>query len=1094
MTRLRKSLYSVQKTLNHYRKRYLVALIVLVIAFITIGVLLNRNVTQANERKFTKEQSLNAKLTSHAISDRLQKLYTKSKLYNKIYLENPEINTKKLEEKFDYYTKKDSEILSYRVFPNKENPSINISYQQNFEVGILELLKKRLNQRWKTLKQQNRAVITDFYLNPDTQKFWILKPLYKNNSFLGISAVLVDLKPIIDKYLIPLRTDIYGSGYLLDEKGNVIWDHENEIIGKNVFKGLHKEYPSLLKVDERVINEKSGTASYNFIIRSKNKTTRKLISWEAVELLNKKIVLCITTSDIKVNKSLRTLRIQLIFIGLIFLLLIIIFSVVFYHSKSNLQIKDAEEKYRTLFNNAEDGFLIMKSKIYDCNPKAVDILGFNKSEIIGSTPLMFSPKKQPNGNNSEKLAFEYIKKAFNGIEQKFYWQHKDKNGELIDCIVRLKSVVLNGEKFIYAIIRDITEKKIVETKLKESQKDYKILTENISDIIWKVDADFNIRYISPSIKEYFPMQPSYFIDKNILDINKKDVLPDKIHRKLKKILRVLKNNKDCRTKKLEAPITYNKKTYWFESKFNSFYQDDKLDSIIVVSRDINHIKKMEANLIEEKQQLKIILESINEGVIAVDAQWNIILTNKTADSYLSGNKSHDKKLYHLFNIKTDTDHNCKYIMEKFKNENLSSLKINNVKVQMPNTAQSRILACSLAPILNDDNNFSGMVIIFQDVTNKHKIEKELEKSKKLDAISSLSNGIAHDFNNLLVAILGSISLVKYNTSNTDKNYNILEEAEEASLKAKKLTQQLMSFSQETEFIKKNETVNKLIKETVESIFSNSQIDIQLNLNAKKDLAAIDKYQLEDVIQNLISNALESIISTPHIKIVTKNITITKNNILNLDPNQYIKISISDNGVGIPDENLDRIFDPYFTTKEARAGLGLFTSFSAIKKHNGTIAVKSQKNKGSTFDIYLPLQTKKISEEKTASEISKRKVRALIMDDEKVVRNTMKRMLEKYGFENVLKSDAISTIEEYKKSLREKRPFDLVILDLTIPGKMNGILVLEELKKIDPTVKAIISSGYYDKEVISNPQKFGFIDAIQKPYNLHTLKKILSKHI
>jgi two-component system cell cycle sensor histidine kinase/response regulator CckA len=315
--------------------------------------------------------------------------------------------------------------------------------------------------------------------------------------------------------------------------------------------------------------------------------------------------------------------------------------------------------------------------------------------------------------------------------------------------------------------------------------------------------------------------------------------------------------------------------------------------------------------------------------------------------------------------------------------------------------------------------------------------------------------------------------------------------------AKNLTRQLLTFSSGGTPIKETTSIEKIIKEMAE--FSLRGSNSRCLYDIPKDIWKVqaDKNQISQVISNLMINADQAMPEGGIIKIKLENVVVKEDSLIPLNAGKYIKMNITDKGLGIAEKHLPKIFDPYFTTKQKGSGLGLATTYSIIEKHNGYITVESKLGAGTTFYIYLPAtETQDKTKEKDSEETQSNglKGRILLMDDEKIVRNALKRMLEKIGYETEFAIDGKEALEKYKKRLKIKKPFDAVILDLTIPGGMGGKETIKRMLELDPDVKAIVASGYSNDAVMANYKDYGFKGIITKPFDTNELSEAISKVI
>jgi PAS domain S-box-containing protein len=383
-------------------------------------------------------------------------------------------------------------------------------------------------------------------------------------------------------------------------------------------------------------------------------------------------------------------------------------------------------------------------------------------------------------------------------------------------------------------------------------------------------------------------------------------------------------------------------------------------------------------------------------------------------------------------------------------------------------------------------------------TEKRRMEEERLKMNKLESIGMLAGGIAHDFNNILTAILGNISLAKIYLKNDIKKVDAkINEAEKALFRARDLTQQLLTFSRGGVPVKKTILLEPLIKESV--LFALRGSSVQVNFNISEDIfpTDVDEGMIGQAINNLIINAVQAMPDGGSIDVAVDNIILeNKTTIegLQLEKGSYVKITIKDHGIGISNEHIAKIFDPYFTTKEKRTGLGLATTFSIIQKHGGHITVNSELGIGTIFNIYLVASPEHITINRKTNKPVYGQGKILIMDDDEDILNIAGEMLSTLGYEVEYAKNGVEAIDKYKKMLEQNNPFDLVIMDLTIPGGMGGKDAIKGLLALDRHVKAIVSSGYSDDPIMGNHTEYGFVGVALKPYKLNELSEIVQKAI
>jgi PAS domain S-box-containing protein len=386
-----------------------------------------------------------------------------------------------------------------------------------------------------------------------------------------------------------------------------------------------------------------------------------------------------------------------------------------------------------------------------------------------------------------------------------------------------------------------------------------------------------------------------------------------------------------------------------------------------------------------------------------------------------------------------------------------------------------------------------LCVVCRDTTERRKMDEEIMKADKLESVGLLAGGIAHDFNNILTAIMGNISIAKLKTKPPDIVYTRLDEAEKACSRAKDLTYQLLTFAKGGAPIKETTSVPEVIKESCTFTLAGSNVRCQYEIPDDVWPVEVDTSQISQVLSNMVLNAKQAMPEGGTIAITVRNTTMEETPRLPLKSGEYVRISIRDEGTGIPEKHLGRIFDPYFTTKQTGSGLGLATSYSIIRKHDGLIDVESQLGAGTTFHIYLPVSHREIRQDQPARSMPVRgRGKVLVMDDDDLIREIVEEMLLQLGYEAALASDGEQTVSLYKEAMRNGEPFDAVIMDLTIPGGMGGTEAVKALLHIDPTAVAIVSSGYSNDPVMSDFAQYGFKGIVTKPYNVKELGDILHK--
>lgn len=437
---------------------------------------------------------------------------------------------------------------------------------------------------------------------------------------------------------------------------------------------------------------------------------------------------------------------------------------------------------------------------------------------------------------------------------------------------------------------------------------------------------------------------------------------------------------------------------------------------------------------------------------------------------------------------------------KFPFESINNkMQINNIEfnfITLTGKHKSILLNASSSEPLSSASR--DITLTFIDVTEYRQLMQEMFHQEKFILLNKITESIANDFNNFLTAILNNIALVKMKLKASQENYNILAEAEEAAEKAKNLTQQLLFFSEDVVIRTKPVKIESLCREEVSNTLKGTNIKFNFFTDNQLWPLEIDENLIRQVIRNLIYNALEAMPNGGSINITLENSSVTRAGTFPPTGENLVNIKIEDTGTGIAKELISKIFDPYFTTKEKSSGIGLTAVYSIIKKHHGYISVESEINKGTTFIISLPTLIKnketRSAAVKTKKLSSKHQKKLLIMDDSINIMNTIKRITKLLGYKIDIARNGEEAIRLYKHNLKKGHHYQAVILDLVVPGGKGGRETLDDLLKINPHVKAIISTGYASDPIIQDYQVYGFKGVLIKPYDFKQFKKAIEQVI
>jgi two-component system, cell cycle sensor histidine kinase and response regulator CckA len=637
------------------------------------------------------------------------------------------------------------------------------------------------------------------------------------------------------------------------------------------------------------------------------------------------------------------------------------------------------------------------------------------------------------------------------------------------------------------LLKTIAEKKKVETALKKSEENFRTLFDKSADAIFLVRPDGSIADVNDVVCRRYKYSREELLAMNVAQVDSPSTSKYAQER--------TENIQKYGTVVFEAEhITKDGKIIPTEANASFIMMGDE-PLLISTCRDITERKKAEEAILSEKERLAVTLRSIGDGVIVTDIDGTITLINKVGEQLTgwSNEEVTGKPLSHVFNIlNATTREKCENPVEKVLKTGFI-VGFDNHTILIKRDGKELIIDDSAAPIRDKQSETIGIVLVFRDITGQYQMEQEMQKMEKLESLGILAGGLAHDFNNLLTAIMGNVSLVKMQLGAEHKSFARLTDVEKAARRAADLTQQLLTFAKGGAPIKKPALVSEIAREACLFALAGSKVKCLYTIPATLWSAEVDKGQMNQVFNNLIINSIHAMPAGGTVHINFENVVVYDKEVASLKAGDYVKITFRDEGAGIPEDNLAKIFEPYYTTKAEGSGLGLATVSSIIKRHEGYVTAESTIGVGTTFTIFIPALKDTIfpvSEEVKGAQTGHGKV--LIMDDESIIRKVAGDILNELGYEAAFASDGKDAIEVYLRAEKEKKPFDVVIMDLTIPGGMGGKEAVKKLQSISHHAKVIVSSGYSMDPIMAEYEKHGFCGVVCKPYNAREISEVLSK--
>ncbi len=740
------------------------------------------------------------------------------------------------------------------------------------------------------------------------------------------------------------------------------------------------------------------------------------------------------------------------------------------------RLLESEERYRNLVELSPEGIVLHKNGIIQyANNALVNLIGLNSAaELIGKPVIQFvHPDYRVRAAKRIKAMIDGEKLAPWIVERFILPDGREFDVEVAAILVRM-----NNELYIQTIMRDLSERTKGEQAIRDSEERFRAIFDNSLDGILLADGE-TMKFYSGNraICSMLGYTPEEIPSLGVNDIHPDWGLPLVIDH----------------FKKQGEMGGYIARDLPVKRKDGSVFYADINASIVAFGgkkyklglfHDVTEQKKTADDLKESEERFRLLTETAPIGIFLTEALGGIIYANP--------------HLVRLTGIPLDEVVRNGWAGIVHQDDLAPVLESWIDAVQrggrwakehrMLSESGEMVWAHSMGtPVHSGDGFILGYVGIVEDITEQKKLESEQIKSQKLESMGVLAGGIAHDFNNILTSILGNISLSKMMATKTPEIIENLSLAEKATLRAKDLTQQLLTFARGGAPVKKTITLHGIIRDSAEFVCHGTRVTCRLELPDNLLMVEADEGQLSQVIQNLVINATQAMPEGGNIEITARNVSVSQG--------RFIKISVTDTGTGISPENLNRIFDPYFTTKKDGSGLGLATAYSIIKHHGGSISVESTPGSGTTFQILMPASDRSagVAREEEVSPASAGG-RVLVMDDEQSIRDTACAILRVLGYEAESAGDGTDAVKSYSTALAQGRPFDAVIIDLTVVGGMGGEDTIKVLLDIDPGVRAVVSSGYSSDPVMSKYADFGFYDVLVKPYRIEDVAAVMRRVI
>lgn len=644
---------------------------------------------------------------------------------------------------------------------------------------------------------------------------------------------------------------------------------------------------------------------------------------------------------------------------------------------------------------------------------------------------------------------------------------------------------------------EIEKHKLTLAALKTNERKFRDIFEGVSDLLFCHDLEGRITDANPAWKKVCGYESDEWRGMNIRDLLPEDLAPE-----FPEYLRRIKR------KGAAAGLMRIKDRagheHMLEYKTSLAYDGSGVPTGVRGSgRDISEEIAAKAAIEESERRLSALLNAITEAAVLFDCNGIVLAANQIACIRLG------KSLQELMGacifdffppeVAARLWNTAKRVMET------------GLPVREEDRREGRIFDNHWFPIPEADGSVRQIAVFAMDITDTRRAENERIRAEKLESLRMLAAGIAHDFNNLLTGVLGFLELASMSGDGGPALSDHLEKAKANCRRAVHLTQRFLTLSRGAAPHKQKGSLKPIVRDYSALALAGSPVSFQLHVDENLWPVAFDEVQIADVLTAVLTNAQEAMPGGGTIEIAVRNAL--------LDPEKaptsrysprvrYVTIQVQDKGIGIPPEHIPKLFDPYFSTKsrgtQKGVGLGLATSYAVIRNHGGFIDVQSVVDGGTTITIYLPADSETPLEFLSGSTLRQapdhgtpshpaavsRCGKILIMDDEETILDILKQMLTLSGYESVTAGNGEEAIRLFEGAKTRGEPFDAVLLDLTVRGGMGGKETIEALLKIDPDIKAIVSSGYVEDPLMQDYRKFGFSAAASKPYDIKNLQRIL----
>ena len=669
-----------------------------------------------------------------------------------------------------------------------------------------------------------------------------------------------------------------------------------------------------------------------------------------------------------------------------------------------------------------------------------------------------------------------------GVVTHYAYRGVTKSGEARWIDQYSKTITYRGKPANLMTFVDIHDQNLAQENLRKSEERYRELADSLPEIVFETDEKGSLSYVNRNAFDYFGYTESDFDrDLNALQM----IIPEDRDRAMENMQKAIDG--EISGSGEYTALRKDGSTFPILIHSKAFFRDNKPMGLRGIIIDLSDIRRAEETLRDSEEKYRLLIENATDAIFI--AQDEILKFANPKAEELTGYSVEELAKIPFIDIihPEDRDIVLERHVKRLKGEEIPSIYSFRILNRL-----GEVLSVELNTVLISWEGRPATLNFLRDITAQKRLEAQLQQAQKMEAIGTLAGGIAHDFNNLLMAIQGRTSIMLMDKDSSHPDFGHLKGIEGYVGSAADLTKQLLGFARGGKYEVKPTDLNELIRKE-NRMFGRTKKEITIREKYEENLwpVEVDRGQIQQVLLNLYVNAWQAMPSGGELYIGTQNVTLDENYIKphQTEPGRYVKISVTDTGIGMNKATQQKIFDPFFTTKgQGRGtGLGLASAYGIIKNHGGFINVYSEKGHGSTFNIYLPASEKEVIEEKkSAGETLKGSETVLFVDDEEMITEVAEDLLERLGYKVLIARSGKEAIRIYEEN---KDRIDIVILDMIMPD-MSGGETYDRMKEINPKVKVLLSSGYSINGQATEILDRGCNGFIQKPFKMKELSQKL----